>query len=361
MPMQQINPIQFVDSLAEVTRYTDRSIIERSLLTALKEFIPESDYWLYKVSSTTQPVRLTLLSYSRKGVMGINFGQNFKKSKFSSELQSRIEQCIETLNIQSLAGNSAREKSYIIYPAISQNNEIFAILIQSCDSLDLDSQRLTLGMLRVYCNYLRLIDKTQRDKLTNLLNRETMDDEITRILVNNHETNPQKQEFADYNEDDARKNKGRFTYWLGVLDIDHFKNINDTFGHLYGDEILILIARLMEANVRENDLVYRYGGEEFVIVLRAFDLGDAIYAFERIRKSINDHKYAKVDSLTISIGATQITHQASSSDVFVNADQALYYAKTHGRNQMHIYEVLVENGLLEDSEENIESGDIDFF
>jgi len=359
--MNSINPLQFIDSLAEVTRYSDRGIIERSLLTALKELMPKSDFWLYRLTSKTPPDNLTLLSYSKHGVLGVNSIQQLKKGKLSENLQQGIDKCIDTLEIQSIAQQSQAGKFYIIYPAIDDNREIFAILVQSCDSVELNSQRLTHGMLRVYCNYLRLLDKTQRDKLTNLLNRETMDEEITRILVNNHETDPAKHEFAHYPTSDARQNKGMYTYWLGVLDIDHFKSINDTYGHLYGDEILILISRLMEANVRDGDLIFRYGGEEFVILLKAFDLEDAVYAFERIRKSINEHQYAKVDSLTISIGVTQITQQASSADVFVNADKALYYAKTHGRDQMHIYELLVSNGLIEEEEENIEAGDIDFF
>jgi len=359
--MNPINPLQFIDSLAEVTRYSDRAIIEKSLLTALKELMPKSDFWLYRVISTTHPVKLSLLSYSRQGVMGINSIQQLKKGKFSKSLQQCIDDCFDNLDIQSVEQQSQKGSYYSVYPAMDENSEIFAILIQRCDKLSINSQRLTHGMIRVYCNYLRMLDKTQRDKLTNLLNRETMDDEITRILVSTHETDPNKREYANYDESDARKNKGAFTYWLGVLDIDHFKSINDTYGHLYGDEILILIARLMEANVRDGDLVFRYGGEEFVILLKAFDMEDAIYAFERIRKSINEHKYAKVDSLTICIGATQISHQASSADVFVNADKALYYAKTHGRDQMHIYEVLVENNLIEEDEEKIEVGDIDFF
>lgn len=359
--MNSINPIEFIDSLAEVTRYSDRSIIERSLLTALKELMPKSDFWLYRLMTKIPPYTLSLLSYSKHGVLGVNSVQQLKKGKFPESLQEAIDRCIQTLEIQSLKKPDESDYYYMVYPAIDENKEIFSILIQGSRKLNLNTQRLTHGMLRVYCNYLRLLDKTQRDKLTNLLNRETMDDEITRILVNNNETNPAKHEYANFEKDDARQNKGVYHYWLGVLDVDHFKNINDTFGHLYGDEILILIARLMEQNVRDGDLIFRYGGEEFVILLRAFDMDDAIYAFERIRQSINQHKYAKVESLTISVGITQITHQPSSADVFMNADKALYYAKTHGRDQMHIYELLVNNGLLEEEEDKVEPGGIDFF
>jgi two-component system cell cycle response regulator len=70
--------------------------------------------------------------------------------------------------------------------------------------------------------------------------------------------------------------------WLGVIDIDHFKLINDTYGHLYGDEVLILVARLMMRScVRVDDLVYRYGGEEFVVMLKAANEHNAMMAFDR--------------------------------------------------------------------------------
>ncbi|MCP4393345.1 MAG: GGDEF domain-containing protein, partial [Alphaproteobacteria bacterium] len=91
--------------------------------------------------------------------------------------------------------------------------------------------------------------------------------------------------------------------------MDHFKLINDQYGHIYGDEILILVARLLEKSVREFDKIFRFGGEEFVVLIKSYDAAEALLAFDRIRTVIATHRYAKISSLTVSIGGTEITNQ----------------------------------------------------
>lgn len=124
-----------------------------------------------------------------------------------------------------------------------------------------------------------------------------------------------------------------------VLDIDHFKSINDNYGHLMGDEVLKEIATRLKLSLRTEDHVFRYGGEEFVILLSATDLPSARLTAERIRMMVEQKPIKKLGvslNISTSIGVTEWQRGESSSSLFQRADQALYAAKTGGRNQVKV-------------------------
>lgn len=114
---------------------------------------------------------------------------------------------------------------------------------------------------------------------------------------------------------------------LAIIDIDHFKRINDTRGHLYGDHALTSLGSLLANMVRETDIVARYGGEEFVILMPETDLRGAGIFCERVRKEIE----AKL-GLTVSIGAASTENYGVTDELLHAADRALYQAKEAGRN-----------------------------
>ncbi|MBT3721816.1 MAG: GGDEF domain-containing protein [Gammaproteobacteria bacterium] len=336
-------------------------MIERSLLQTLVDFAPSSEYRLYRVLSHEQEIGLALTAYAKNNIID-TLEHEIKDVKLPDVFHRSILTAIEKQSIQIINDPKADDQTHLIYPAKDKNNENYSVLIQSNRELNFDDQRLIHALLKVYSNYLELIDKTRRDKLTQLLNRETLDAEITRLLMRNNTPESNFLKLPEYSQTDARQPLKNSTYWLTLIDIDFFKNINDTYGHLYGDEVLILVARLLEESIREYDLAFRYGGEEFVIIAVSDQLDTAIQAFERIRKVVNEHPFANVEGLSISIGFTQVTDQMSPSDVIGEADSALYYAKNNGRNQVQFYDELVDKGLIDKkSEEDIESGGIDFF
>jgi len=358
--MKKFNSIAFVDSLAEITRHVDKEAIEKSLLQTLCEFTPSAEYRIYRILPDTTATTLALIAYAKNGIVN-TLDYEIKDTKLPEIFFHSISLAIETQTVQIINKSSDNEKIHIIYPAMDKNDENFAILIQSCTDLDFEIQRLVHALLKVYSNYLELIDKTRRDKLTRLLNRETLDAEITRILIRNNTSTHNTLKSPSYSESDARQTTKNNLYWLGLLDIDFFKKVNDTYGHVYGDEVLILVARLLEKNIRDCDFAFRYGGEEFVIILTSDNATTAMQAFERIRLEINHTSYANIENLSISIGIHQITNQINPASIIEEADQALYYAKKHGRNQCQSYEKLVSEGLITKNFDNIESGEADFF
>jgi diguanylate cyclase (GGDEF)-like protein len=144
-----------------------------------------------------------------------------------------------------------------------------------------------------------------------------------------------------------RWTKGRQRYFLAVADIDHFKQVNDRYGHLYGDEILIHFARLMRRTFRAGDLLFRFGGEEFVAVFGVDQEEAGEAPLERFRRATMDYKFPKVEGVTASIGVTSVGDGSLPATTLIDrADQALYYAKSHGRNRVCAYEALVASGEI---------------
>jgi len=148
-------------------------------------------------------------------------------------------------------------------------------------------------------------------------------------------------------------------FWLVMLDIDHFKRVNDTFGHLIGDEVLLLLARLMRQTFRIHDQLYRFGAEEFVVLMRCPHAEQAHNALERLRQACEIHLFSQVGHITVSIGFTQVRHGDSPSSAIERADRAVYYAKEHGRNQVCGFEELLALGKLASEPEH--EGDIELF
>lgn len=128
---------------------------------------------------------------------------------------------------------------------------------------------------------------------------------------------------------------------IAIFDIDHFKNVNDSYGHKAGDLVLREIARIMKSSLRKTDLVARYGGEEFVVILTGTDLKRAKDAAEKIRRLIEETKFVfkkQTVPITISAGVAQIEPtDKSPGDIFERADKALYAAKNRGRNRVVIF------------------------
>ena len=131
---------------------------------------------------------------------------------------------------------------------------------------------------------------------------------------------------------------------LIMIDVDYFKHYNDTHGHIKGDLILADLAKIFRANTRVGDLVTRYGGEEFAILLFNINLDDALKKAEEIRLAVENHKFDMEDKqpngdLTISLGVASLPTNASDAiSLLENSDKALYKAKNSGKNKVIIYE-----------------------
>ena len=126
-----------------------------------------------------------------------------------------------------------------------------------------------------------------------------------------------------------------------MFDIDNFKNINDTYGHHFGDKMLLMVASILSKNSRNSDIPIRYGGEEFVLILNGCSLENAYNVAEKIRKEI-ERSYLTFNgnkvSITVSIGISLKKSDASLWQSIEEADKALYESKATGKNKVTIYQ-----------------------
>jgi diguanylate cyclase (GGDEF)-like protein len=195
-------------------------------------------------------------------------------------------------------------------------------------------------LIAVYSNQYEHLSRANKDRLTGLKNRRAFDQEYGKIISQ-----------IDQNSAPA--------YVLAVLDIDHFKAVNDQFGHLIGDETLIAVSQLMKEFFDLHVGLYRFGGEEFVALIPHVGIDDAGRILNALRKKVADYRFPQLERLTVSIGFVEVTAALSSSLLFERADAALYRAKENGRNCVVGYERLVNDGLLKPIQER--EGEIELF
>ena len=236
---------------------------------------------------------------------------------------------------------------------VGSKHPVEAVLeIESAFALEGSALRTIEGIARIYQNFEGLLDYGEKDALTELLNRKSFDTVFAKAAST-------QARAVTLDHPERRHADADDSYWLAVLDIDFFKRVNDNYGHLIGDEVLLLMARLMRTNFRFHDQLYRFGGEEFVILMRCADQADAAGALERFRRAVEAHAFPQVGTITVSMGFTALRADDTPGGAFDRADKAVYFAKENGRNQVRSYELLVAAGaLLEDAPDDQEA---DFF
>ncbi len=261
---------------------------------------------------------------------------------------------VEGPDMVSSAPSAGQDRWRTVFPVVLSNeNAIWGVVeFLSEQALSESDVVAATRLLRVFCNMLNVLDYSECDALTGLWNRKSFEDLFFKTM-------PSMETPAAANVPvEHRAQQVHQIFWLAMVDIDHFKQVNDVFGHLIGDEVLILVARLMRTSFRSHDRVFRFGGEEFVVVLRCADHASANAALGRFRRNMEAYDFPQVGQKTASVGFTQIVQGDSPSAACERADQAVYYAKRNGRNQVCSESDLVARGLLKS---DTKVGDIELF
>lgn len=175
-----------------------------------------------------------------------------------------------------------------------------------------------LSVFKLKYIYAEQVFKSSVDSLTGLYNRTQFD--------------------INLNQEFNRSQRYNTPFSVAMIDIDHFKNINDTLGHQFGDYVLIEIAKIIQHAFRKTDIVYRYGGEEIVIIMPETDAEHAYLPLERLRKKISKHNFNN-KHVTVSLGIADFNNKTlSAAEILKNADKMLYKAKESGRNKVVVSE-----------------------
>ena len=247
--------------------------------------------------------------------------------KISSRLNASVSLAIGTRNDEPMLHTIFEKLIYLVSEKEKQEILNHWISVEESTAMDYSFLWKTFGVLGIitlfflYRNYelskynriLQTISHT--DPLTQLFNRIQLDKELAR----NYEL------FLRYGT----------TCGVIIIDIDHFKEINDTFGHQVGDEVLKQFAQLLHVSLRATDIAGRWGGEEFLIICPNTDMKDLLSVAENLRKKIAQHDFAhRITSVTASFGINTFENGKDLNNIIKKADDALYDAKDSGRNRV---------------------------
>lgn len=160
----------------------------------------------------------------------------------------------------------------------------------------------------------QLRTQAERDSLTGISNRRRIDSLIDQAIY--------------------ISNRYERVFSLAMLDIDHFKNVNDTYGHSVGDEVLVHFAKIVQRSLRYSDVVARWGGEEFMVLMPETGRSDVRKAAEKLRQTVLDEPFPSAGHITISTGVACYRPEETMDEILTRVDDALYQAKAAGRNRV---------------------------
>jgi diguanylate cyclase (GGDEF)-like protein len=328
--MKENNLKSVLENIISLTSERDSNAIELALAQTLFKLAAPERMTLYRASSIDN------IKYTNTLI-----GKQQENENIPTEILEALKECLESCKT---TYTQRQEKELTLFPLLNAKKQpIAVILIEALQ--DSQDHALMLMILKIYHNFVALMNENERDTLTGLLNRKTFDLKINTIISSLH--------------DSLHRRKGEQTQsYLAIFDIDHFKRVNDTYGHLMGDEVLLLFSRILEKTFRDQDLLFRFGGEEFVGVFQC-PSDEAMYSvLNRFRDNIEKYNFPQVGIVTVSSGFTKIVTSDLSSSIIDRADTSLYHAKNNGRNQVCQHEQLISAGILAHSEN---SGEIELF
>ncbi|MBP1473095.1 GGDEF domain-containing protein [Frateuria sp. MAH-13] len=346
VPRSPIAPAQarLLASVAAFTHHRDTDALDHSLALSLAELAPARAVVLCKRAADGRRLEsLVRCAADAQGLFCLHTGAPIADDP-------ALEPVWRCMDQQQSFAETLADEHRLYVPILHEGRALGALQLESDTPLD-GAHALAEGFARIYANYITLLNESERDKLTGLYNRRTFERHLQRLFDHPEPARAPHERRAGH--------AGPDNVWLAIFDIDHFKRINDTYGHIYGDEVILLLAQQMRASFRQADVLFRFGGEEFVVLLAGHDEAEARGALERFRQRVASYLFPQVGHVTVSVGYALAAMGDYPETVIDRADKALYFAKEHGRNRTHGYEELVRRGAL--AAEPVSTGSIDLF
>lgn len=334
----------FQEVIAEISSdfiNIDRRNLGDKIMTALSlsgTFFNTDRAFLYRAQS--EGVLMNTQEWCARGVRPIQkmtidigeytwFAQKMmeKLPFYINSLDDLPETCEKERNILS----TIDVRSFVAIP-ITINGDIEGVFGFSTTREDRAWSRKEVSLMKIIGN--TIMDALKKRKIEEEVERSNR--ELKKISITDSLTKLYNRTKTDkvIEEEILRMDRTRSKFSVILFDIDHFKSVNDIHGHQVGDRVLMDMAQIVKRAIRKTDIVGRWGGEEFIIICTETDLDGAITVAEKVRQSIEEHRFEEVGVVTCSFGVSESTRTDTPNTIVGRADEALYKAKKGGRNRV---------------------------
>jgi diguanylate cyclase (GGDEF)-like protein len=354
-----------IEHLIKLTDHRDRDLLELTLSKALIDLLSIQRVVMVRVVSEEGVRRwLEVASLDARGGGKVvdPLRVDFETLRPLDDNKNRM-QCVMTRAKVEMAwaGEDGPRITYMPLFDDARNDDEGVVEIHSGAALTFEQGRIVDAVLHVFRNMYNLLAYSDRDALTGLLNRKSLDDTFYSAVLEELDEGAlarSQRQSASVEPGQERRHRVPPNYWLGTLSVDSFGAVNDKYGHLIAEEVLLLVARIMNNTFRTYDRIYRFGGEQFAVLMHCPDEALVLAAFERIRVNMEKFNFPQVGRVTASAGFTRVTPDDSPSTALERAERVVDYAQHHGGNQVNAYAELVRQGVLGDV---AKTGDVDIF
>ena len=341
-----------IEHIVKLTDHRDRDLLELTLSKALLDLLPIQRIVIARVMSEEGEKRW--LDVARLDARGGGRVVDPLRVDFSTlprleDASDRLK-CLErreTIEI-AWAGEAGPRISMLPLFSDSRKDDAGVIEIHSDAALSQDQLLKIEQLRRIYRNMYSLLEYSDRDALSGLLNRKSLDDAFYSAVleeldgVTGESATPARPAGMSH----ERRHRVPANYWLGSAVIDNFSQVNEKHGHLIAEEVLLLVARVMNNTFRTYDRIYRFGGEHFGVLMHCPDEALVLAAFERFRANVEKFNFPQVGRVTVSCGFTSVMADDSPSSALEKTERAVDFAQRSGRNRVSSHLGLVRRGFF---------------
>ena len=342
-----------IQHLIKLTDHRERDLLELTLAKALIDLLPLQRVVIASVLSqegVSRWLQVATLDARGGGSVTDPLRVDFQSLPALEDERDRLRsiQTGERLEV-ALAGDAGPRISYVPMFEPSRSEELGVLEIHASKTLN-PAELETIGLLlQVFRNMHSLLAYSDRDGLTGLLNRKALDASFYSAVLEELDEGMGAQSGlrgAQVKPGQERRHRVPPNYWLGTIRVDQFKAIAEKEGPLIAEELLLLVARILNNSFRTYDRIYRLGGEQFAVLMHCPDEALVLLAFERFRANMDKFNFPQVGHATACGGFTRLGADDSPGTALERSEHAVAYGRQQGGNQVFSYGELVGKGLL---------------
>ena len=343
-----------IEHIVKLTDHRDRDLLELTLSKALIDLLPIGRIVIARVMREDNDKRwLEVARLDAKGGGRVidPLRVDFQSLVRLDDAADRVKclQSRERVEIAWAGPDGPRINMLPLFSDSRQDDE-GVIEVHSDAALSIDALTMVDYLRRIYRNMYSLLEFSDRDAMTGLLNRKSLDDAFYSAVLEDLEAvaGATPKAMAQTGADSERRHRVPANYWLGSAIIDNFGLISSKHGHLVAEEVLSLVARVMNNTFRTYDRIYRFGGEHYGVLMHCPDEALVLAAFERFRANIEKFNFSMVGRTTVSCGFTNVMLDDSPSSALEKTERAIDFAQRSGGNKACSYLGLVRRGFFGD-------------